>query len=120
MNEFRGYSFAYKSDELRRLMNENPELPIAVLAGQDSITDCHCWTFCSCVSFSIEEILDCDYVDCDDTVFTDRDRLEEYICDMMCDEYEDKSEEEFNNAVKNKLEELEPYWTKVIAIYADN
>ena len=30
------------------------------------------------------------------------------------------SEEEFNKAVKNKLEELEPYWTKVIAIYADN
>ena len=120
MNKFRSYSLTQKSDELKKLILENPDLPIVVLAGQNSITDCHSWTFCSYISFDIEEILDCGYVDYDDTVFTDRDRLEEFVVDELCDEYEDKSEEEFDEAVRKRLAELEPYWKKVIAIYADN
>ena len=43
-----------------------------------------------------------------------------FALDELADEYEDKSEEEFEEAVKRRLEEFEPYWTKVIAIYATN
>lgn len=120
MNKFRSYSLTQKSDELKRLILENPDLPIVVLAGEESYAGWHSWTFCSSISFCIDEILDCDYYDYDDTVFTDRDRLEECVVDELADEYEDKSEEEFDEAVRHKLEELEPYWTKVIAIYATN
>lgn len=120
MNKFRSYSLTQKSDELKKLILENPDLPIVVLAGEESTTGCHCWTFCSSISFCIDEILDCDYLDYNDAVFTDRDALEESIVDDLYDEYEDKSEEEFEEAVKRRLEELEPYWTKVIAIYATN
>ena len=45
---------------------------------------------------------------------------EEYIEDMLYDEYCEKSEEEYEKAIKDKLAELEPYWKKVIAIYATN
>ena len=114
------YSLTKSSDELKRLILENPDLPIVVLAGDDASCGDWRWTYCSSVSFHIDEILDCDYYDYDDTVFTDRDRLKEKIGDDLCDEYYGKSDEEFEAAVKSKLAELEPYWKKVIAIYASN
>jgi hypothetical protein len=39
---------------------------------------------------------------------------------MGDDEYYGRPDEEFEAAIKSKLEELEPYWKKVIAIYTDN
>lgn len=116
----RTYSLAKNSDELKRLIFENPDLPIVVLAGEDATCDYWGWTYCSSISFGIDEILDCDYYDYDDLVFTDRDSLEEKIADDLCDEYYGRPDEEFDEAVKRKLEELEPYWKKVIAIYATN
>lgn len=116
----RTYSLTRNSDELKKLIFENPDLPIVVLAGDDASSGYWGWTYCSSISFHIDEILDCDYYDYDDVVFTDRDRLEEKISDDLCDEYYGRPDEEFEAAVKSKLEELEPYWKKVIAIYADN
>lgn len=114
------YSLTQKTDELRRLILENPDLPIVILAGEEANGGDYCWMFCSSISFHIDEILDCDFYDYDDAVFTDRDRLEEYIEDMLYDEYCEKTEEEYDKAIKDKLAELEPYWKKVIAIYATN
>ena len=120
MTRFENYSLSKETDELRKLILENPELPIVILANEDSVnSDCG-WTFCSSISFYVEEILDCDYYDFNDEVFTDRDRLEEVIADNLYDEYCEKSEEEYEAVIKNKLAELEPYWKKVIAIYATN
>lgn len=114
------YSLVQKSDELKKLILENPELPIVVLAGEEASSDCWGWTYCSSISFHISEILDCDFYDYDDCVFTDKDRLEEKIGDDLWDEYHDKSDEEYDAAVKRELEKYEPYWKKVIAIYATN
>lgn len=118
MNEI--YSLVQKTDELKKIILENPDLPIAILANEDSTSGNWYWTYCSSISFGIDEILDCDYYDYDDAVFTDRDRLEEYIEDYLYDEYVDKPTEEYEAAIKDKLAELEPYWKKVIAIYATN
>lgn len=114
------YSLTHSSDELKRLILENPDLPIVVLAGEEANSYDFYWTYCSSVSYHISEILDCDYYDYDDTVFTDRYRLEEKIEDDLYDEYCDKPEEEYDAAVKRELEKYEPYWQKVIAIYATN
>ena len=116
----RSYSITKDSDELKKLIEENPELPIVVLAGEDATDRDHSWMYCSCISFSIDEILDYDHLDYGDTVFTDRDRLEEKVTDDLYEEYSEKSEEEYESAVKKKLQELEPYWKKVIAIWATN
>lgn len=111
---------AKSSDELKKLILENPDLPIVVLADEDSNCGDWRWTYCSSISFDISEILDCDYCDYDDTVFVDRDRLEEKIGDDLYDEYHDKSDEEYEAAIKREVEKYEPYWKKVIAIYASN
>lgn len=116
----KSYSLEHNSDELKKLILENPDLPIVVLAGEEASGYDFYWTYCCNVSCSISEILNCDYSDYDDTVFTDRDRLREKIEDDLYDEYCDKSEEEYDAAVKRELEKYEPYWQKVIAIYATN
>lgn len=120
MSKFTEYTLTKKSDELKKLILENPDLPIVVLANEDSVCDYFGWTYCSSISFHIDEILDCDYYDYDDMVITDRGRLEEVIEDRLYDDYHDKSEEEYEAAIKDKIAELEPYWKKVIAIYATN
>ena len=120
MNTYRTYALSKKSDELKKLILENPDLPIVVLAGEEANGGDYSWMFCSYISFNIEEILDCDYVDSNDCVFCDRAYLEEYIENELYDEYCDKPDEEYEAAIKRKLEELEPYWVKVIAINATN
>ena len=116
----RTYSLVQNSDELKKLILENPELPIVVLAGEEANSGYNGWMYCSSISFAIDEILDCDFYDYDDTVFTDRDRLEERIEEDLYDEYQDKTNEEYDEAIKREVEKYEPYWKKVIAIYATN
>ena len=109
-----------ETDELRKLILKNPDLPIVVLAGEEANSGDYQWMFCSSISFGIEEILDCDYTDYDDAVITDRDRLEEKIADDLYDEYFGKPDEEYEEAIKREVEKYEPFWKKVIAIYANN
>ena len=116
----RTYSLVKSSDELKKLILENPDLPIVILADEDSNCGDWRWTYCSSITFGIDEILDCDYYDSNDAVFTDRDYLEEHIENELYDDCCDKSEEEYEKAIKDKMAELEPYWKKVIAIYATN
>lgn len=122
MSEFKSYTYTLiqKTDELRKLILENPDLPIAVLCGEDANAGYCGYMFCSKISFSIGEILDCDFYDYDDAVFTDRDRLKEKITEDLCDKYPDISDKEFNALVKEKVKKYEPYWQKAIMIYADN
>lgn len=108
------------TEELKKLIAEHPDYPIVVLAGEEANSGEYAWMYCSDISFGIGEILEADYYDYNDCMFTDRDDLEEYIEDMLYDEYYGKPEEEYEAAIKAKMAELEPYWTKVIAIYASN
>lgn len=116
----RAYSLAKNSDELKKLIFENPDLPIVVLAGEEANDGYWGWTYCSSISFGINEILDCNFYDSDDSVFTDRDRFEEVIADYIYDENEEASDEYCEELIKRELEKYEPYWKKVITIYANN
>lgn len=120
MNKFRNYTLTQPTDELRKLILENPDLPIAVLCGEDANAGYCGYVFCTDIRFSIGEILDCDFYDYDDAVFTDRDRLEEYIADGLCDIYRDMPDDEFDALVKEEAKKYEPHWKKAIMIYADN
>lgn len=120
MNKFHTYSLSKKSDELKQLILDNPDLPIVVLAGEEANCGDYSWIFCSDISFDIGEILDCDYTDYNDCVFCDRDKLKERVEDDLYDDYCDEPEEEYEAAILKRLTELEPYWTKVISIWATN
>ena len=120
MSELKRLGLDYKTDELKRIILENPDLPIVILADESSVTDNGAWTFCSEIFVKIDKILDCEYYDYGDMVITDRDRLEEIIEDRLYDKYHDKPEYEYDDAIKAEVEKFEPYWKKVIAIYATN
>lgn len=118
--KFRDYCLAKKTDELKKLILENPDLPIVVIAGEEANAGDHSWAFCSSISFCIDEILDYEFYDDDDTVFTDRDRLKDKIEDDLYDEYHKKTDDKYTEAVKREMAKYEPYWKKVIAIFATN
>ena len=112
------------TDELKRLIAENPELPIVVLAGENA-TDGEQTMFCSDVKFWIQDLLDCEvpYMEC---VETDKSNFEEQIEEWLWDEMggNDKdsklSEAVFEDALKETKAKYEPYWKKVIAIKGNN
>ena len=120
MSELKRLNLDHKTDELRRLILENPDLPIVILADESSVTDNGAWTFCSKIGVKIEEILDCEYYDYGDLVITERDRLEEVIEDQLYEKYHNKPDSEYDAAIKAEMDKLEPYWKKVIAVYATN
>ena len=115
---------ATKTDELKKLIAENPDLPIVVLAGTDA-TDGEQAMFCSDIRFRIDEILDCEvpyteYVEIDRISFEEQ--IEEWLWDEMGGNDKDTklSEAVFEDALKETKAKYEPYWKKVITSYADN
>ena len=113
-----------KTDELKKLIAENPDLPIVVLAGTEA-TDGEQFMYCGDIRFEIDEILDCE-VPYMEYVETDRINFEEQIEEWQQEKKSgnDKdtklSEVVFEEALKETKSKYEPYWKKVITIYANN
>ncbi len=117
------YELIHDSAELRKLIAENPNLPIVVLAGEEAASPEWCWTYCADIKCSIDEILDTKtpYDHEDGTLFTDRDDFSECVEEALYDLFYDGiGDESLASRVKSELEKYEPYWRKVIAIYATN
>lgn len=113
-----------KTDELKKLIADNPDLPIVVLAGTEA-TDGEQSMYCSDIRFYIDEILDCEvpymeYIETDRVNFEEQ--IEEWLWDEMGgnDRNSKLSETVFEETLKETKEKYEPYWKKVIVIHADN
>ena len=116
------------TDELKKLIAEHPDYPIVVLCGENANNEDWYWIYCSSISFSVGEILDCECPYNEELVETDRDhfdeQIEEWLWDKICEEeFEDSgepSERYFQQRLSQEKAKYEPYWKKVIAISADN
>ena len=118
MKEVYSFNLAHNTEKLKELIAEHPDYDIVFLAGDEANPDGeYGYMYCSDIRFKIGEILDADYRHIE-TVFCDRDDFEEKVREDLEDM--DGSDEEYEEAVKATLEKYEPYWKKVIAIYADN
>lgn len=109
------------TEALKQMILENPNLPMVVMSSYEAMSDEWYWTYCSNVSFSIDEYMSYDVFD-DGFLITDRDNFEERLRYKLEDlpECENMSDEEFDHYVDQKLKEYEPYWKKAIFICADN
>lgn len=107
------------TDELRRLILENPNLPLLVFAGEDCNIGDYSYMACSNVRASLGEFLDCQQTINDEYCFTDRDEFRDEMEDLLCDSF-DGSDREFEEFIKKKLNEYEPYWKPCIILYVDN
>ena len=122
-----GY-FVENTDRLRKIILEHPDYPIVVQVDHDVVGDDeYAWWLAPCLSFSIEEILDC-HIDnllglrLDDlNVFFDRDEFKDYIEDVMCCtcEFDDLSDEEFNRVLNEEFHKFDDYWVPAIVIKAE-
>lgn len=121
MNE---YTLIHDASDLRRLIAENPTLPIVVLAGEEACSYDWYWTYCCDVKFGFTEILDMKtpYDDDGGKIFTDRDELYEAVFERFEDDprYADLESPEFDAAVNAEVKKYESGWIKAIAIYATN
>lgn len=113
------YKLIHDASALRKLMRENPDLPIVVLAGEEANIGGYAWMYCSNIKCEIGHILDAVTPCCD--IFTDRGEFEDAVSDWVyCDGNEDLPEEEFDALVRAEMAKYEPYWRKVIVVYVDN
>lgn len=114
------YDFYKDTEGLKRLISENPDLPICVLVAGDISFDSYEYTYAGSVSYSVEEILDNDEYMNDECVINEREKLEEELEDRYYDELVNMNSEEQDAFIAQKMKELEPYWKKVIAIRANS
>lgn len=135
MGNLFSFDITKETKELKKIIDENPDLPIAVLVSEDASYGAFCWTYCERVWFQVQEILCCE-TPMSEYVFTDRSEFEEELEDWLYWEMKDEmsvapadadtvqdrepSEEEFQTRLKQEIEKYEPYWKKTICIYASN
>lgn len=112
----------HDATELRKLIAENPDLPIVILAGEEANSGGdYYWMYCSSVSCCIDEILDTSTPFDDEHVFTDKVEFEEAVSDHLIDDETEKlSDTDFDKLVKAEVAKYDQYWRKVIAVYANN
>ena len=97
--------------ELRKLIIENPDLPLLIFCGEEAYSG----------EFPYESNTDarCDIQEL--TLYKDywipRDEYEEQLCDALCDEekYKDMTNEEYDKMIDQKVNETE--FVKAIVIY---
>lgn len=113
--------------ELQQLIAEHPDYPIVVLAGEDGNCGDYNWMYCSDIRFGIEDLRTVETPYNDEIVCADRDEFEENMEEWLADELDDQGvdvqampEEEFQARLHEEMEKYEPYWQKVIAIWATN
>lgn len=106
--------------QLRKLVTENPDLPIVILAGEEANSGDYAWMYCTDVDCCISMFLDIRTpYGSEGHIFTDKDDFEQAIYDSI--PYNDaRTEVEIDTFVKSELNRYEQYWHKVIAIYATN
>ena len=112
----------HSTDELRKLLADNPDLPFLVFASDTANDGEYSYTSCSSVKPVLGEFLDCEQNIKENVVFTDRQEFEEEIEDKFSSikEYTELSDADFFALCKMKAAEYEQYWRKCIILYVGN
>lgn len=129
MTEHKPLGYCIQSSEkLRKLIMENPNMPIMVEVESELIFDDHYTSWIApSINCVIGEVLDCDQTINDERIYMDRIEFEEDVYDWLDNTYyADKVmngesgplDDEVEQKAKEILAEYEPYWKKVIIIYA--
>lgn len=115
------YYFLNECQELKRLIAENPHLPLAFFS-EDTGDYYSSYISCSSVTAEKGEVLDC-YQDInDEKAFTSRDDFEEDLRDTLWGvvEYRNLSEEEFDEVFEEEKSKYDDKWKDCIIVYVGN
>lgn len=103
------------NEELRKLIESNPDLPLVFLVGYDDMYEDYGYTVFQSSDCFVSEV----YFDGDHYSAHEEDIIEDYR-DKLCDkeEYKDLSDDEYDEAVKKYINEnIEHYKAIVVEIY---
>lgn len=109
----------HNTEKLKKMILENPNLPLIVFAGEDATSYDYSWTCCTDIIVDEGEILDCKGPK-DDRLYIDREELEDDVGEELYDEVGDISDEEYEKLLKERMDKYEEYWTKCIILYVTN
>ena len=110
------------TDELRKLILGNPDLPMLCFVSDDANIGDYTYMSASCHA-TLGEFLDCMQEVKEDRCYTDRDEFGEDLADCLYDnEYHDwdGTDNEWDAYVEKRIAEYDPYWRKCIILYVDN
>lgn len=107
-----------KAETIRKMIAENPELPLIFLVTEEANNGGYYSVFTDCVHAEIGEFLDCCQEINNEICFTDRDKFEEEIFDNIevLTGYDDRSEEWYAQEAERIASLYDPYWKKCIII----
>lgn len=97
--------------ELRKLILENPNLPLLIFCGEDSWHDEYPYEQAEASSGEVKELTLYNNWWLDKSDY--KDKLSDDLCDKK--EYRDMSDKEYDNMIKQKISETE--FVKAIVIY---
>lgn len=118
----------HSCDDLRKLIIENPDLPLLVFAGESAYTDCgYAYTCATSVYARLGEVLydkgPYERAFREDMICCDRDKaeedFEEYLFDNRTDEQTKWTEEQWDEYVQQEFHKC-THWEKCIILYVDN
>ena len=96
--------------ELRKLIVENPDLPLVVFCGEDSWTDVWAYEWAEVRSVRVDEL-----TIYKDEMWLDRDDYRDRLRDDLCEDYEHLSDEEYDAIIDKMVAETE--FEKAIQVY---
>lgn len=102
------------SNTLRKVLAENPDLPLLVMRDTDCDNDPDYYlTTCSDLTVNVENVVQWDGWN-EGMIYTDRESLESHVELVYLDE--SISEEEYNELVESKMKELDDKWVRCIVL----
>ena len=113
------------TSELRKLILEYPDYPIAVVCSEDVNCGDYSWMYASDITFSVGEILGERTPFEEEIVYCDRDEfeedLEEWLWEWLADDDGTYPEDEiFREKLEEEKAKYEPHWRKCIIIWTNN
>lgn len=97
------FNYFYDTTELRNMILDNPTLPLLVFVNEDVNSGDYSWT---------QANVKCEISDLalyNDELWVDYDDYEERLTNDLCDEeeYENMSDEEYEQMIKDKMDKVE-------------
>lgn len=116
------YYFLNECKELKKLIAENPDLPIMFFADDTGNDGAYSYISCGTIRAHKGKILDCPNEVDNEIVFDDKRYFEDELEEMLCgiDEYRNLSEEEFRAVFEKEKSKYDDKWKDCIIVYVGN
>lgn len=116
------YYFLNECQELKRLIIENPDLPLMFFAGDTGNDGTFDYMSCSMIRAHKGRVLDCENEVNDEIIFDDEGYFEEELRVMLCDEYvySNFTDDEFEEIFEEEKSKYDDKWKDCIIVRVGN